>query len=669
MMDAAVRQDAIGVEIFANLFKAVVDEMAWIVLRSSHTTFVKETQDFAVSLVTREGEIFAYPYGSGATPIMGVPMHAGTRAFADWRPGDIMMTNDPYTTGGMVMHLNDIYLFRPVFADGRLLCFAWSFIHCTDVGGYAPGSIDMRNNEVFQEGLRLRPVKLMREGVLNQELWDIFADNCRIPNLNWGDITACIAALDKAESRLRRLVERYGFAAVEQAAYATLDRTEQLARHVLARIPPGDYNFTEYFEDDYISDLPVRIAARLTARGDGTVLLDFAGSDPQVRAALNLPTGSMRHHPFLCMALTNLVVTQSESIHINAGILRCIDLALPEASVVNARFPAACGMRFTTAMRVHDLVLGLLTQAVAELAPVGGSGALVVTYISTSELGAGGRVVVANPVSGGSGGSARQDGISGSELSVAFLRNVPVEVLESEAPVLVRRFGLRPDTEGAGQFRGGFGAEYELQVRHPAAVVVMRGKDRHRFCAWGAAGGHAATTGGNAGEIPGEAARDLGKQTVHRAAMNEVIRIWSGGGGGWGDPLARDPDAVAGDVAAGLVSPARARAVYGVAFGPEGVDAAATAALRAALAASRGPRPAFDFGPGRSAWENAFGAAMARVTAWLPTLPDGVRRHAQAEVYRRLQAAGPGPHDAAAADAAIRAVAALLPGARPAPAP
>ncbi len=161
---------------------------------------MKETQDFAVSLVTNEGEIFAYPYGSGATPIMGVPMHAGTKAFDDWQPGDIMMTNDPYSTGGMVMHLNDIYLFKPIFVDGRLLCFAWTFIHCTDVGGYAPGSIDMRNNEVFQEGLRLRPVKLMRQGALNQELWNIFADNCRIPALNWGDITACIAALDKVRA-------------------------------------------------------------------------------------------------------------------------------------------------------------------------------------------------------------------------------------------------------------------------------------------------------------------------------------------------------------------------------------------------------------------------------------------------------------------------------------
>jgi N-methylhydantoinase B len=661
MMDATVRQDAISVEIFANLFKAVVDEMAWIVLRSSHTTFVKETQDFAVSLVTNEGEIFAYPYGSGATPIMGVPMHAGTKAFDDWQPGDIMMTNDPYSTGGMVMHLNDIYLFKPLFVDGRLLCFAWTFIHCTDVGGYAPGSIDMRNNEVFQEGLRLRPVKLMRQGVLNQELWNIFADNCRIPALNWGDITACIAALDKAERRMARLVERYSYPAVQQSIYATLDRTEQLARQVLARIPAGEYRFDEYFEDDYISDLPVRITAKLISRGDGTVLLDFTGSDPQVRAALNLPTGSMPHHPFLCMALTNLVVTQSESIHINAGIIRCIDLKLPQASVVNARFPAACGMRFTTAMRIHDLVLGLLSKAVEGLAPVGGSGAVVITYISTSELGETGRVVVANPVSGGSGGSAHLDGISGSELSVAFLRNVPVEVLESEAPVLVRRFSLRPDTEGAGKHRGGFGTEYDLQIRHPSAVVVMRGKDRHHFCAWGAAGGQAATPSGNTAERPGEPERDIGKQTVYRPAMNETIRIWAGGGGGWGDPLERDPAMVAQDVAAELLSRERARSVYGVVVTNGEAQPAETKALRATMAAQRAAPPAFDFGPGRGAWEATYGTAAERIADWLPMLAEGIRRHAQAEVYRQLQASGPGPYDATATQQAIQLVETKLP--------
>ena len=649
-------RDAIGVEIFANLFKAVVDEMAWVVLRSSHTTFVKETQDFGVALVTPEGEMFAYPYGSGATPLMGVAMDSVTR-LADWDEGDVLITNDPYATRGMVMHLNDIYVFRPIFVDGELLCFAWAFIHCTDVGGYAPGSIDMQNSEVFQEGLRLRPVKLFRRGELNTEVWNIFADNCRIPSLNWGDMTACVAALTKAEARLRRLAQRYGRGEVAAAMGATLDRTEELARRVLAEIPPGKYRFTEYFEDDYISDLPVRIALELTARGDGTVALDFTGSDPQVRAALNLPTGDNRHHPFLSMSVVNYVVTKSEAIHINAGILRCIDLVLPEASIVNARFPASCGMRFTTAMRVHDLILGALNRAMPGAVPVAGSGVLVVTYISTSELGGAGRVVVANPVSGGSGGSAERDGISGTEMSVAFLRNVPVEVLEAEAPVVVRRFSLAPDSEGPGRFRGGFGVAYELEIRHPSAVVVMRGKDRQSFTAWGAGGGRAGTTSGNIGFRPGEAPHDIGKRTVYRAQLGETIRLWGGGGGGFGDPFTRDPALVAEDVANGLVSQERARAVYGVVIGDGLVDRAMTAALR------RAARPAgdgFDFGIARTAWERIHGAAAERIGAFLPSLPAAVRRYAQGEIYRHLHETGPGPYQGEAIDTALAAVGAAL---------
>jgi N-methylhydantoinase B len=645
-------RDAIGVEIFANLFKAVVDEMAWVVLRSSHTTFVKETQDFGVALVTPEGEMFAYPYGSGATPLMGVEMDSVT-ATQGWEEGDVVITNDPYSTGGMVMHLNDIYVFRPVFVEGELLCFAWAFIHCTDVGGYAPGSIDMQNSEVFQEGLRLRPVKLFKAGKLNDEVWNIFADNCRIPALNWGDMTACVAALTKAEERLRRLAQRYGRADIAGAMYQTLDRTEELTRKTLAEIPPGKYRFTEYFEDDYISDLPVRIAVELTARGDGTLQLDFSGSDPQVRAALNLPTGGNRHHPFLCMSVVNYVVTKSEAIHINAGILRCIDLVLPEASIVNASFPAACGMRFTTAMRVHDLLLGAMNRAMPGAVPVAGSGVLVVTYISTSELGGAGRVVVANPVSGGWGGSAERDGISGAEMSVAFLRNVPVEVLEAEAPVIARRFSLTPDSEGPGQYRGGFGVTYELEIRHPSAVVVMRGKDRQSFTAWGAGGGHAGTTSGNIGTIPGTAPHDIGKRTVYRAQLGETIRLWGGGGGGFGDPMTRDPALVEADVANGLVSTDRARDVYGVVPG----DAAATVKLRAAR---RDSADAFDFGTARAKWEHIHGAAAERIGAFLPTLPVAVRRHAQAEIYRRLHETGPGPYQGEAVEAALGAVAMAL---------
>jgi N-methylhydantoinase B len=653
---AASRQDVVGVEIFANLFTAVVDEMAWIVLRSSHTTFVKETQDFGVALASREGEIFAYPYRSGATPQVGIPMHAATMSTPEWEPGDVLITNDPYTTGGMVMHLNDIFMFKPIFVDGSLFCFAWAFIHCTDVGGYAPGSIDMQNNEIFQEGLRLRPVKLFRAGKLNEDVRNIFTDNSRIPALNWGDMTACMAALDKAEARIKRLAERYGRGEVESAIYATLDRTELLARKVLERIPPGDYHFVEYFEDDYVSDVPVRLALKLTSRGDGRIELDYTGSDPQVRSALNLPTGSMPHHPFLSLALTNFVVTHSEGIHINAGIVRCIDLVLPKSSVVNATFPAAVGMRYTTAMRVFDLTLGALTRALPGGVPAGGSSVLVVTYISTSELGETGRVVVANPVSGGSGGGPNQDGLSGTDLTVAFLRNVPVEILESEAPVRVHRYGLTPDSEGPGKFRGGFGVQYELEIQHSSAVVVMRGKDRHRYSAWGAAGGGAGGTGGNVGMRPNAAPHDMGKRTIYRPELGEIIRIWSAGGGGFGDPLDRDPALVAADVDAGLVLPERARDVYGVALAEGKIDVAATWIVRARLKDGRGELPAFDFGVARTEWERLHGAAAERIATWLPNLAAAVRRYAQSQVYHLLHTAGAGPYGEAAIEAAIAQV-------------
>jgi N-methylhydantoinase B len=354
-------------------------------------------------------------------------------------------------------------------------------------------------------------------------------------------------------------------------------------------------------------------------------------------------------------------VTHSESIHINAGILRCIDLVLPKSSVVNATFPAACGMRYTTAMRVHDLVLGAMTRAMPDGVPAGGSSALVVTYISTSELGATGRVVVANPVSGGSGGGPDQDGISGTDMTVAFLRNVPVEILESEAPVIVRCFGLTPDSEGAGKFRGGFGVAYELEILHPSAVVVMRGKDRHRFSAWGAAGGGAGATGGNVGTRRGEAPQIIGKRTVYRPELGEVIRIWSGGGGGFGNALERDPAAVADDVGAGLVSPERARDVYGVAVSSTGVDVAATRVLRDQLKnTGRHRQEPFDLGPARSDWERLHGDLPKRIAAWLPRLPAGVRRYAQSQVYRHLHALGPGPYAEHAIASAISKVARAL---------
>jgi N-methylhydantoinase B len=630
------RSDPVSVEIFASLFQSVVDEMAWIVLRSAHTTFVKETQDFSTALLTPEGEAFAAPVEFGATPLLGIHMGTILGAFDDWRPGDVVFTNDPYSTGGAVMQLNDGYVVKPVFDGGRLLCFVWAFIHFTDVGGAVPGSIDMVSEQIFAEGIRVRPVKLVDAGRPDNRIRNLILDNSRIPALNDGDLDALLSALDTGERRVLELVGRRGAEAFERAMYDTLDRTEHSTRAVLRTIPPGEYGFVEYFEDDYVSEVPVRLQTRLTSRGDGTVELDFHGSDPEVAAAINLPTGSRRHHPFLCLALVNFVVTHAEGLHANAGILRCLDLVLPERSVVNAGLPAACGMRFATAMRIHELVLGALNQAVPGRVPAGGSSALVVTYIATAD-----RVVVANPVQGGSGGGPRLNGVSGADFPANFLRSVPAEILESEIPVLVRRFALRPDTEGAGRYRGGFGVEYALEVLDPAAVVVMRGKDRHRFAAWGVHGGGAGGTGGNDVLAADGTRTDIGKVTVFRPAPGEICVVAAGGGGGFGDPLGRPPEDVLADVLDGLVSAGRARDAYGVVVEHGVVQPDATRALRERLRADRPETSVFDLGPGRDAWEHRWRVVGEHLTEVLPELPPRLRRHAQRAVYRALAGSWP----------------------------
>ena len=574
-------QAAINTEIFANLFRAVVNEMGWIIQRSAHTTFVKETLDFGTALVTPEGEQFAIVDATGVTALVGVPMAPGIEAFDDWAPGDIAITNDPYTTAGMVTHLNDVYFLKPIFAGGELLCFAWAFIHCSDIGGKVPGSIDATNGEVFQEGLRIKSTKLYRRGVLNQDVVDMISSNCRSPEMNWGDLGAAVSGLNRAEQRLEQLVDRYDAETVRGAMYRILDRAEALTREVLKEIPAGSYEFEEYLEDNYVNAVPIRARLLLTSRGDGTVELDFSGSDPQVASAINMPTGGQKHHPMLSLAVMNFVVTVTEGQIFNAGMLRCIDLVLPEHSFVNASFPAACGMRVVTTMRVHDMTLGALASAIPGRVPAGGAGQLAIISVSTVDLAGRTRVVAANAVVGGSGGGLGLDGISGTDFPTAALRNIPTEVLEAEAPVLVHRFALRADSEGAGRQRGGFGVEYAFELTDHRATVVTRGKDRYRFSAWGVDGGKAALPGFSLVQKADGSEDNVGKQAVYQPHPGDVLIVGGGGGGGFGDPLQRDPERVRGDFLDGLISRERARASYGVVFTEDGeVDGEATVVLR-----------------------------------------------------------------------------------------
>ncbi len=629
---------AIETEIFANLFRAIVNEMGWIIQRSAHTTFVKETMDFGTALVTPEGEQFAVIQTTGVNALLGTPMAPGIEAFTDWAPGDIAITNDPYTTAGMVTHLNDVFFLKPVFIDGELLCFVWAFVHCSDIGGKVPGSIDGTNREVFQEGLRIKSTKLYNAGVLNQDIVDVIASNCRSPEMNWGDLGAAVSGLNRGAQRLEQLIARYDPDTVRRAMYSTLDRAEALTRAVLKDIPAGCYEFVEYLEDSYASPVPIRAKLKLTARRDGSVVLDFTGSDPQVASAINMPAGDQKHHPMLSVAVMNLVVTASEGQFYNAGILRCIELVLPRHSFVNASFPAACGMRVVTTMRVHDMTLGALASAIPGRVPAGGAGQVAIISIATADFAGKTRVVAANAVAGGAGGGLGMDGLSGNDYPTAALRNIPVEVLEAEAPVLAQRFALRADSEGAGRLRGGFGIEYAFEVTDDRATVVVRGKDRYRFSAWGVDGGGAAVPSYSLVRHADGSESNVGKQAVYQPHPGDVLVVGGGGGGGFGDPLARDPEKVRADILDGLVSPERGRALYGVALDGDGsIDHQATQALREPVgrpAESGDPGPvAVDFGPGRRQWQADWQETYTIIADWSQQFPPSGRRLAQERAY------------------------------------
>ncbi|MCY4565635.1 MAG: hydantoinase B/oxoprolinase family protein [Gammaproteobacteria bacterium] len=635
---------AIETEIFANLFRSIVNEMGWIIQRSAHTTFVKETMDFGTALVTPEGEQFAVNDSTGVNALIGTPMAPGIEAFTDWAPGDVAITNDPYTTAGMVTHLNDVFFLKPLFVDGEILCFVWAFIHCSDIGGKVPGSIDGTNREVFQEGLRIKSTKLYKAGVLNQDMVDVITSNCRSPEMNWGDLGAAISGLNRGEERLRQLIARYDRETVRGGMYRMLDRSEALTRAVLKEIPAGSYEFVEYLEDSYVSAVPIRAMLRLTSRGDGSVELDFTGSDPQVASAINMPAGDQKHHPMLSVAIMNLVVTLSEAPIFNAGILRCIDLVLPKHSFVNASFPAACGMRVLTTLRVHDMTLGALAAAIPGRIPAGGAGQLAIISVSTADFAGKTRVVAANAVAGGAGGGLGLDGLSGADYPTSALRNIPVEVLEAEAPVLAHRYTLLTDSEGAGRYRGGFGVEYAFEVTDDRATVVVRGKDRYLFSAWGVDGGKAAVPSFSRVLQADGTELDVGKQSVYQPQRGDLLIVGGGGGGGYGSPLERDPEQVHGDILDGLVSPERGREQYGVVLTDDGaIDRKATAALRAdkrgqiQTAQQTEPDPIHpvevEFGPGRSQWQADWEEAFAIIADWCRKFPPNGRRIAQERAY------------------------------------
>ncbi|HEX8543308.1 MAG TPA: hydantoinase B/oxoprolinase family protein [Pseudomonas sp.] len=640
--------DKTALQIFANYCSAAAESMAYTLVRTAHSTFVKETEDFSCAMLTPDGQTFASPKTLGATWYTGLDYKAVIDLIDDYRPGDICMTNDPYS-GYVATHSPDIVMWKPVFYEGRIVCFVGGHIHNTDVGGAVPASLSRTLTEIHQEGIRFPPCKIVREGVLDESLLHIMSVNVRAPEQNLGDLKAEIGMLMTGERRALEIIERFGIETFESGMQALLDYGEQQARTLVRAMPDGEYFFAEYADEDSVNGKPLRVALTLRIQGD-ELEMDYSGSDPQLASSLNIPTGGHERHALMLVGLNYVLYTLSPDILLNAGVYRMVRCILPEGTVVNAQAPAAVGMRSLTCKLTHMLTFGAFSLALPDRLPACSAGGLAILSVKT--LGRDGRQVMASlgPVGGGAGGMPFADGPDASGANNAFLRNTPVEINEAEVPILVKRYCLAPGSGGAGKYRGGLGLVMEFQVFSPGSLVTARNRDRSRFASWGVLGGQAGANSRFTRNPDTDHAEVLGNTDLVNCQPGDVIRLVGAGAGGYGNPFERAPERVLKDVMCGYVSLEQARDDYGVAIVDEVIDVDATAALRNCTREALDGH--FNYGPFRTAFEQKWTRERyAALTKCLASVPVNWRYFLKHRLFEALDAhLAVAPQESAAGD-------------------
>lgn len=623
-------------QIFANYCVAAAESMAFTLIRTAHSTFVKETEDFSCALTSADGLTFASPKTLGATWYAGLDYGPVMRLIPEYRPGDICMTNDPYS-GYVATHTPDVVMWKPVFHGGEIICFVGGHIHNTDMGGAVPASLSRSLTEIQQEGIRFPPCKIVEEGVLNEVLLDWMMLNVRAPEQNIGDLKAQIASLMTGERKVLEIVERFGVDVFKAGICEMLDYAEVQARHVVRAMPDGEYFFAEFADEDSVDGKPMRIALNLRVEGD-SLEFDFSGSDPQLSSSLNVPTGGHERHALLLVGLNYVLYAMDPNILLNAGMLRVARCVTPVGSVLNPVAPAAVGMRTLACVVVQAAVFGAFSKVVPDRMPACPASSVCLVNVKTTRQN--GETVMASigPVGGGAGGSPTVDGSDGSGANMAFLRNTPVEINEAEVPIVIRQYGLVPDSGGAGEHRGGQGLMMEFQVFSPNTLVTARNRDRTRFASWGVAGGNAGRTA-HFLRNPGMAnEEDLGNTDIVVCSPGDIIRLEGNGGGGYGLPHRRDAAKVEEDVRCGRVSVAMARDSYGVVIEDGRVQTEHTQALRARMADTL-RTDADSFGAFRAEHESVWTPERYTVLAeCLMTVPIRWRYFLKHQMFDRLSA-------------------------------
>ena len=573
--------DPIAFELFKNAIFSVADEMALTIFRTTYSAVLKDNMDYSTGFADGAGRLAAQgltlPGHLGSIP---TAMDAIMRHFEnDIVPGDVFIMNDPFDGG---MHLPDIFIFKPLFHDGERLAFACSVCHHTDVGGRVAGSNASDSTEIFAEGLRIAPMKLYSAGVRNETIMTFIEKNVRVPVMVFGDLRAQLAACHTAEKQFAEIVDRYGPEQTKYFLNETIDYAERLTRAALKELPDGEWSFEDWIDDDGIDvDQPIRLFVTIRKSGD-SMHVDWTGTNPQVRGAINNTLSYTKS-----AAYTGIRSVLPQNIPNNEGVFRAIEVTCPPGTVGNGVLPAACAARGLTGFRMVDCMFGALAMMLPDKVKAAGDGGNMGVSIGGYDENRKPFVYV-DFTCGAWGARPWADGLDGNSHMFANMAVPSVEVTEAEQPLSILSYEFVTDAAGAGKFRGGVPFRRDYRLNAEEATLSVR-SDRHAFRPFGLYGGSPGAPSQNTLDPDGERQLLPSKPTMLFRKGN-VIRHEHAGGGGWGDPLERDVDAVLCDVRNEFISPGKAETDYGVVIDTERwlVDSEATEKRRADIRKARG---------------------------------------------------------------------------------
>ncbi len=573
--------DLISFEMFKNAIFSIADEMAVTICRTTYSGILRDNMDFATAIANAEGRLVAqgltlpFHLGSMHTAIAAVMARYGD----DIGAGDVFILNDPFAGG---MHLPDIFIIKPVFADGTRIAFVLTTAHHGDVGGRVPGSNAADSTEIYQEGLRLPPLKLIEGGARNETLWTVIETNVRLPVRLFGDLRAQLAACEVAEKQFLEQVARYGTDTVKVYMAEVMDYAERLARAAVSELPDGEFSFEDWIDDDGVEfGKPIRLFVTVRKEGD-RMSFDWTGSAKQVKGAINSTLSVTQ-----AASYTALRSILPGTIPNNDGVFRAIDVTAPPGTITNVVLPGACAARALTGFRMLDCAFGALARMSPELVGAAGDGGNVGVSIGGYDKDRKPFIYV-DFACGTWGGRPWADGLEGNTNLFINMASQSIEVTESEHPIEILAYELAGDRCGAGKYRGGAPFYRDYRLGEKDAVLQVRA-DRQVVRPYGLYGGKPGKPGSSHFN-PETEDRKLPSKVTMDFHEGEVMRYVIAGGGGWGDALERDADLVLNDARNEIISVETARLDYGVVIdaGTWAVDGAATDKLRDAMRTARG---------------------------------------------------------------------------------